>query len=99
MKDLPQTNYSLLKLQQMLKANNQGMNKVDKLKSLNFDNALLKVEEQINREHNPKLLILHGIFGSELIYKEEAELFNKENAGSRFYSFSKKSILRNYFGY
>ena len=108
MKDLPQTNYSLLKLLQMIKSNSEHLSKVEKYQSLNIDNMLLsnikilncnlEIEEHINREHPPKTLILHGVYGNELIYKEEQDILFGNNVGSKLYSFNKNSFLRNYFG-
>ena len=98
MKDLPQTNYSLLKLLQIIKSNSEKMSKVEKYQSLNIDNMLLKIEEHINREHPPKTLILHGVYGNELIYKEEQDILMSNKVGAKLYSFNKNSFLRNYFG-
>ena len=109
MKDLPQTNYSLLKLLQIIKSNSEKMSKVEKYQSLNIDNMLLsklffksdcilEIEEHINREHPPKTLILHGVYGNELIYKEEQDILMSNKVGAKLYSFNKNSFLRNYFG-
>ena len=97
MKDLPQTNYSLLKLQTLLKSKQGDQDLIEKYKVVNVD-RLLKIEEMIHRDHAPNTLILHGIYGSELIYKEEQNIFGEQKE-PKMYSFNRTSFLRNYLSY
>mmetsp|Transcript_31678 Transcript_31678/g.31126 ORF Transcript_31678/g.31126 Transcript_31678/m.31126 type:complete len:131 (-) Transcript_31678:219-611(-) len=94
MKDLPHTNFSLLKLMQGIKMK-KGYEKIaDKYKVVNVDN-ILKIKEFIDRESNPKVLILHGLYGSETMYKEE--IFD-DSIEPRMYSVNSNSFLINYLG-
>lgn len=101
MKDLPQTNYSLLKLQQMIKTNESKVKRdkkeakdiIDKFKDASH---LLEIEESIQRDNPPNLLILHGIYGNELVYKEEQDYNHAGNV--MMYSINSNSIFR-YLGY
>ena len=66
----------------------------DKYKVVDIDN-LLKIKESINRDEDPKCLILEGIYGSEIIYKEEMQ-DGDEDINPRMYSLNKGSYLINY---
>ena len=94
MKDLPHTNFSLLKLMQILKMKKGFEQVADKYKVVDIDN-LLKIKESINRDEDPKCLILEGIYGSEIIYKEEMQ-DGDEDINPRMYSLNKGSYLINY---
>ena len=94
MKDLPHTNFSLLKLMQNIRMK-KGYEKVaEKYKVINVDN-LLKIKEFIERKSDPKSLILHGLYGSETLYKEVIPEL-EEQVEPKMYSFNQNSYLVNY---
>lgn len=113
MKDLPKTNYSLLKLHQMLKHESDRKNVLDRYKVDNVEdflkindirrqtnsNNLLKIDEVVHREHHPKLLKLHRVYGNEVVYREDGGILENSQSVLKRYSFNKDSILRSYLGY
>lgn len=70
-KDLPQTNYALLRMHQQIKEEKKTKNLLEKYRVIN-PKSYLEIEEKIDREHSPKELELYGIYDDgELIYKEK----------------------------
>ena len=58
-------------------------------------NNLLDIEECIHRDNKPYALILHNLYGNELVYKEDVGL--DQNAQTKMYSINKNSIFRSLF--
>lgn len=99
-KDLPQTNFALLRMHAQIKDERKAKTLVEKYRVIN-PKGYLDIEEIILREHTPTQLSLYGIYeGGELIYKEKVPDSNTVRLrllGIKKYSFNKHSFLQNYF--
>ncbi|CDW91203.1 UNKNOWN [Stylonychia lemnae] len=99
-KDLPQTNFALLRVHTLMKEERKAKGLIEKYRVIN-PKGYLEIEETINRvSGNPNQLQLYGIYDDgELIYKEAIPERSEMRRifGQRKYCFNKYSFLQNYF--
>jgi len=98
-KDLPQTNFALLRVHQLMKEEKKAKSMIEKYRVIN-PSGYLDINEVILRQTPPTKLHLYGIFEDELIYKEsvdEAARNRRRITDVRKYSINKDSLFMKYF--
>ena len=96
-KDLPQTNFALLRVHSLMKEERKAKTLIEKYRVIN-PKGYLDIEETVNRVHGgPNQLKLYGIYDDgELIYKEavpDSANVRLKIAGQRKYCFNQYSFL------
>ena len=99
-RDLPQTNFALLRVHSLIQEEKKAKTLIEKYRVIN-PKGYLDIEETIIREHAPNQLSLYGIYDDgELIYKEkipDSTTVRLKLLGIRKYCFNPNSFLQNWF--